>query len=114
LGTGLGLTISNKLLGLMESHLQLSSEIGIGSTFYFDLDLQTTNNEVETLLEIDKEVVVDAFAFFDDRLEALKVMLVEDNKINMLLLKQLLKRPSKAIIHEISNGLNAVNEYENT
>jgi hypothetical protein len=49
----------------MESHLQLSSEIGIGSTFYFDLDLQTTDdNEVETLLEIDKEdIVVDAFAF---------------------------------------------------
>jgi hypothetical protein len=76
---------------LMESHLQLSSEIGIGSTFYFDLDLQTTDdNEVETLLEIDKEdIVVDAFAFHsNDRLEALKVMLVEDNKINMLLLKQ--------------------------
>jgi hypothetical protein len=74
LGTGLGLTISNKLLELMESHLQLSSEIGIGSTFYFDLDLQTTDNEVETLLEIDKEdIVVDAFAFHsNDRLEALK------------------------------------------
>jgi CheY-like chemotaxis protein len=27
--------------------------------------------------------------------------------------KQLLKRPSKAIIHEISNGLDAVNEFEN-
>jgi signal transduction histidine kinase len=27
-GTGLGLTISNKLLELMESHLQLSSEMG--------------------------------------------------------------------------------------
>jgi light-regulated signal transduction histidine kinase (bacteriophytochrome) len=58
-GTGLGLTISNKLLELMESHLQLSSEIGIGSTFYFDLDLQTTDdNEVETLLEIDKEILL--------------------------------------------------------
>jgi hypothetical protein len=52
------LTISNKLLEL-RSHLQLSSEIGIGSTFYFDLDLQTTDdNEVETLLEIDKEDIV--------------------------------------------------------
>jgi hypothetical protein len=39
------------------------------------LDLQTTDdNEVETLLEIDKEdIVVDAFAFHsNDRLEALK------------------------------------------
>jgi signal transduction histidine kinase len=28
-GTGLGLTISNKLLGLMSSHLNLISEIGV-------------------------------------------------------------------------------------
>jgi hypothetical protein len=57
------------------------------------LDLQTTDdNEVETLLEIDKEDVVDAFAFHsNDRLEALKIMLVEDNKINMLLLKIIIK-----------------------
>jgi hypothetical protein len=38
--------------------------VKLGSTFYFDLDLQTTDdNEVETLLEIDKEDIVDAFAF---------------------------------------------------
>lgn len=116
-GTGLGLTISNKLLELMESHLQLSSEIGIGSTFYFDLDLQTTDdNEVETALEIDKDdIVVETFAFHsNDRLETVKIMLVEDNKINMLLLKTIIRNVlPKAIIHEISNGLNAVNEYEN-
>jgi hypothetical protein len=48
----------------MESHLQLSSEIGIGSTFYFDLDLQTTDdNEVETLLEIDKEILLTLLLF---------------------------------------------------
>jgi hypothetical protein len=55
----------------MESHLQLSSD---DWNWYFDLDLQTTDdNEVETLLEIDKEdIVVDAFAFHsNDRLEAL-------------------------------------------
>jgi CheY-like chemotaxis protein len=41
-------------------------------------------------------------------------MLVEDNKINMLLLKTIIRNVlPKAIIHEISNGLNAVNEYEN-
>ncbi|MGJ4786567.1 PAS domain S-box protein [Leptospira koniambonensis] len=38
-GTGLGLAISNKLLSMMGSCLQLKSEIGKGSTFYFDLKL---------------------------------------------------------------------------
>jgi signal transduction histidine kinase len=53
-GYRFSLTISNKLLGLMDSHLQLSSKLGIGSTFYFDLDLQTTNENVETILISDK------------------------------------------------------------
>lgn len=38
-GTGLGLTISNKFLKLMGSKLQLKSQPGEGSTFYFDLKL---------------------------------------------------------------------------
>ncbi|MEI1279714.1 PAS domain S-box protein [Leptospira venezuelensis] len=38
-GTGLGLAISNKLLSMMGSKLQLKSELGKGSTFYFDLKL---------------------------------------------------------------------------
>jgi signal transduction histidine kinase len=36
-GTGLGLTISNKLLQLMNSELQLISEPGKGSTFFFEV-----------------------------------------------------------------------------
>ncbi|MFM9836700.1 MAG: ATP-binding protein [Cyclobacteriaceae bacterium] len=36
-GTGLGLTISNELLSLMGSKLQLESNLGKGSLFYFDV-----------------------------------------------------------------------------
>lgn len=41
-GTGLGLTISNKLLQLMGSRLELKSEPGKGSIFYFDIIFSTT------------------------------------------------------------------------
>jgi hypothetical protein len=69
------------------------------------LDLQTTNEpEVETILISDKEVV-DHFAFQTDARLSIKVMLVEDNKINMLLLKTIIKNVlPKAVIHEIPNG----------
>ena len=40
-GTGLGLTISNQLLALMKSKLQLKSEVGKGSDFYFDIKVAT-------------------------------------------------------------------------
>ncbi len=37
-GTGLGLAISQKILALMKSHIQVSSQGGEGSTFWFDLE----------------------------------------------------------------------------
>ncbi|TDE09004.1 response regulator [Dyadobacter psychrotolerans] len=39
-GTGLGLTISNQLLALMGSSLQLESVHGVGSTLFFDLNMK--------------------------------------------------------------------------
>ena len=42
-GTGLGLAISNKLLALMNSKLELESEVKKGSKFYFVIDTETEN-----------------------------------------------------------------------
>lgn len=39
-GTGLGLAISSKLVQMMESQLNVSSQLDEGSTFWFELDLQ--------------------------------------------------------------------------
>ena len=38
-GTGLGLAISTNIVNLMESHLQVQSQTGEGSIFFFDLKL---------------------------------------------------------------------------
>ncbi|RKT00530.1 PAS domain S-box-containing protein [Flavobacterium sp. 123] len=115
-GTGLGLTISNQLLALMDSHLQLESSIAIGSTFYFDLNLKTATfrtEEEEEDLENQKTSTDDMFFEIKETHRNLKIMIVEDNSINMLLLKTILKNLFKeSLIYEIKNGKDAVDQFE--
>ena len=115
-GTGLGLTISNKLLNLMESRLKLKSEAGKGSCFYFDIDLKTTNQLLPNVVTTKPSVDTESIKLFESNpdLEKIKILLVEDNKINMLLLKTIIKNTlPKAAIFEASNGFEAVNQFEN-
>ena len=62
-GTGLGLTISNSLLGLMDSRLQLVSKLEKGSTFFFDVTFRAIEGEDrfewENVEQIEKALVVD-------------------------------------------------------
>lgn len=61
-GTGLGLTISNRLLKMMNSELEVESEPGTGSTFSFTLEIEFENgntSESERPLKIKKALIVD-------------------------------------------------------
>ncbi|MBN1278446.1 MAG: response regulator [Chlorobiaceae bacterium] len=62
-GTGLGLTISNKLLQLMNSSLQLDSSTGRGSTFSFVLSLRrsdTKKPETHDIPTINKVLIIES------------------------------------------------------
>ncbi|REA63805.1 hypothetical protein DSL64_05110 [Dyadobacter luteus] len=49
-GTGLGLSISNSILALMGSRMQLHSEFGVGSRFYFEIDLDVIHQDASPLI----------------------------------------------------------------
>ncbi|MES2725490.1 MAG: response regulator [Bacteroidota bacterium] len=74
-GTGLGLAISNKLLALMNSKLLLKSEIGKGSTFYFDVSFKALEGSEPNLQNFD---------------HIKQVLIVDDNTNNRLILKDML------------------------
>jgi PAS domain S-box-containing protein len=114
-GTGLGLTISNQLLGLMKSHLQLESKIGLGSTFYFDLQVETSNEQTAEIVEPQpKSDFISAEIIKAVNLDKnIKVLIVEDNRVNMLLLKTIIKNLSyKTTIFEAVNGEQASSQFE--
>lgn len=107
-GTGLGLTISNQLLSLMNSKLQINSQYKVGSTFYFDLNLRSSNKSKKYKLinGIHDSHEISVIEFEN---EEPKILIVEDNKINMLLTKTLVKQIiPKAKIYEAIDGEKAL------
>ncbi|MEL1242224.1 PAS domain S-box protein [Flavobacterium flavipallidum] len=106
-GTGLGLAISNQLLALMDSKLELESTFGEGSRFYFSIRLEKSNLHIEQILNKNQETMKENI--FGSK----KVMIVEDNKINMFLAKTLItKIIPESIIIEARDGDEAIEQYK--
>lgn len=82
-GTGLGLAIVKRLLTLFESSVHLESEEGKGSKFWFDISFKRNNQALEND-SIGKEQLFD--------LNGLRVLVVEDNPVNSLLLKKIFQK----------------------
>lgn len=98
-GTGLGLTIVKSLLGLFGSKIKLTSDLGQGSTFYFELKLKSKDDIID---EIPFEIIRHDYDF-----KGLHLMIVEDNKINQVITKKMLSK--KEITSDIaSNGTEAI------
>jgi len=77
-GTGLGLTITARLVELMGGTIRVESRIGEGSTFIFTLPVQLSDHQVER----------PAFADLKD-LQAQKILVVDDNATNLRILKEM-------------------------
>jgi len=105
-GTGLGLAISKGLIDKMGGILDFVSIPGIGSTFYFEVDLGLLNEEGER--ERVSEDIVDDGEYVDIR--GNKLLLVEDIEINREVFIALLEDRNLEIDQAV-NGLEAVEMY---
>ncbi|RDI57457.1 PAS domain S-box protein [Flavobacterium glaciei] len=111
-GTGLGLAISNQLLALMDSKLQLISKYGDGSDFFFVIKFKKAKHKKNADASIAKSILVDTITPLST-LNGYKVLIVEDNKVNVLLAKALVKRIIlNCTIFEAKDGNEAVELYK--
>ncbi len=107
-GTGLGLTITKKLLNLLNSDIEVKSEKDKGSTFTFNLTLKDSGIVIPKKGTRRNEWM--SYGIIDGR----RILVAEDNKLNQKYLSLLL---DKAGVHYdiAENGLQAVdlaNKYQ--
>ena len=86
-GTGLGLSISKQLVELHGSSLGVESIYELGSSFSFSIRYDK-NETIQDSTPSDKVSYEDE----EGRLKTLRILVVEDNKLNQLYIKQLLKQ----------------------
>lgn len=103
-GTGLGLSIVKKLLDLMGSEIRLKSQEDVGTTFSFEIDFKIDPEfNMVDLQQQDR----------DKDLGQKKILVVDDNDMNRLVLKRLFQIWN-ATFDEADNGYDALDKIKET
>lgn len=101
-GTGLGMTITKKLVDLMDGTIKVESRLGVGSRFTVEIAFHIERNGCET------EKIQD----FEVSLKGMKILLAEDNELNMEIAKTMLEEEGIEVT-TAENGQSAVNIFHN-
>ena len=83
-GTGLGMAITKGLVDLLEGQISVKSTYGEGTTFTVVLNQQVSTKRLE---EVEAKILTDRVKPFDA--SGQKVMIVDDNKINLKVAEKL-------------------------
>lgn len=103
-GTGLGLAISRSIVQMMGGELQVKSEPGCGSEFYFDVTLPY-GQPVEILADGTKELAN------QEMLAGIHILMAEDNDLNAEIAVELLQIQG-ASVHRSIDGRQVLADFE--
>lgn len=100
-GTGLGLAISSAYVSMMGGKLDVVSELGKGSEFYFDIELPITDKSKVESESVEAE---------DVSIEGRTILLAEDDEMNRMIAEKLLQNEG-LIVETAENGEVAVEKF---
>ena len=111
-GIGLGLVISKKLVELMNGTISFDSEYGIGTKFYVKIDQEIIDKtEIGNILETQSQNSKSKKEFYFD-CSKYKVLIVDDNKLNLKVISRLLE-PYKIKYELVESGKECINNIKN-
>jgi PAS domain S-box-containing protein len=84
-GTGIGLVMTKRLIELMGGAIGLESELGKGSTFWFEMDLTAKRNPI-----VKAELIPIPEALSRTGIDEYTLLYVEDNPANLMLVEDLI------------------------
>ena len=111
-GTGLGLTICQHLVSMMNGQIWVDSTLGIGSTFQFTatFTLQTDAEKETSNILVSSKKTVDLNSLLT-KIAGAKILLVEDNNINQQVAQEMLEAVGVEV-HIAANGILAIEMVE--
>lgn len=105
-GTGLGLPISRKFVQLMGGEMKVSSQVGVGTTFKFEI--QVTEVDASEIISTQPKRRVIALEPHQPRY---RILIVDDKPLNRQLLVKLLN-PLGFALQEATNGQEAIDIWQ--
>ncbi|MEZ4801972.1 MAG: ATP-binding protein [Gelidibacter sp.] len=101
-GTGLGLSIVKGLIEILKGKIYLKSELGKGTTFFFEIPLTYSSEQIVAEEKPKHFKNIEAV-----ELSNIKILVVEDNKINQMITKKILNKMN-LYCDVVDNGEEAV------